>query len=197
MINPAFAMTTLCSLLRNELVVTANGLLGRALFSVGDRAQNLYMLGSMGLASSIGLGVSLAQPLRRVVVLDGDGNLLMALGTLAMVAERGPANFLHVVFDNEVYSSTGGQRSISDVIELDAIAAATGYKWVNKVTKEDELQSILATALHTSGPAFLLIKVSSEIGEMPPRINLPPPAIALRFRKSATEKNSAGDLCGD
>ncbi|HJP95636.1 MAG TPA: thiamine pyrophosphate-dependent enzyme [Pyrinomonadaceae bacterium] len=194
MINPVFAMTIFCSMLKNELVVTANGLLARVLFAVGDRHQNLYMLGSMGLASSIGLGVSLAQPLRRVVVLDGDGNLLMALSTLAMVAERGPANFLHIVFDNEVYSSTGGQRSISGVIELDAIAAAAGYKWVNRVTKENELQSILVTALHTSGPAFLLIKVSSEIGETPPRINLPPPSIALRFRKSATD--SAGDLWG-
>jgi len=190
MIDPVFAMTTLRSMLRNELVVTANGLLARALFACGDRAQNFYMLGSMGLAASIGLGLSLVRPHRRLVVLDGDGNVLMALGALAMVAERSPAHFLHIVFDNEGYSSTGGQRSISDVIDLDAIAAAAGYKWVKRVTEENQLQTALATALDTTGPAFLLLKVSYGTGPLPPRIDLSPPSIAQRFRQCSTEETS-------
>lgn len=142
------------------------------------------MLGSMGLASSIGLGLALARPERRVVVFDGDGNLLMTLGTLAMVAERRPANFLHIVFDNEVYGSTGGQRSLSAQVALDAVALATGYAHTVRVTEAHELDTAVAVMLKATGPSFLLIKVVPEIGGEAPRVPHEPKWIAERLRQT-------------
>ena len=104
-------------------MIHANGYICRESFSLGDRPENFYMIGSMGLASAIGLGLTLARDTTPTVVFDGDGNLLMNLGVLPLVAALGPRRFVHVVFDNEVYGSTGGQRSISGETRLDRIAA--------------------------------------------------------------------------
>ncbi|HEU5321970.1 MAG TPA: thiamine pyrophosphate-dependent enzyme, partial [Methylomirabilota bacterium] len=122
-------------------VVHANGFICRESFSLGDRPQNFYMIGSMGLASAIGLGVALARPSDPTVVFDGDGNLLMNLGILPMIgggplmAAGPPANLVHVVFDNDVYGSTGNQASPSRRARLDAIAAAAGYRRAVAVTE--------------------------------------------------------------
>src|SRR5256712_12386884 len=87
--------------LGDEPVIHANGYVCRESFATDDRPQNFYMIGSMGLASAIGLGLALVRPARPCVIFDGDGNLLMSLGTLAMVGSLGPRGFLHVVFDHE------------------------------------------------------------------------------------------------
>ncbi|HEX6100095.1 MAG TPA: thiamine pyrophosphate-dependent enzyme [Thermoanaerobaculia bacterium] len=160
------------------LVVTANGWISREAHAAGDRDGNFYMLGSMGLASSIGLGVALTNPQRRVVVLDGDGNLLMALGTLAMVADQQPPNFVHVVLDNEIYGSTGGQRSLSAGVDLDEVARAAGYASVWRIGELSELDDALAA----QGPVFVLIKVAPVAQGTAPRVPLAPAAIAARFR---------------
>src|SRR5262249_56308953 len=99
--------------LGREPVIHANGYICRESFSLGDRPQNFYMIGSMGLASAIGLGLVLARPRGHAVVFDGDGNLLMNLGILAQVGARRPAKLVHCVFDNEVYGSTGNPASPS------------------------------------------------------------------------------------
>ena len=168
-------------------VVHANGFICRESFSLGDRPQNFYMIGSMGLASAIGLGVALARPERPAVVFDGDGNLLMNLGILPMIgggplmgAGR-PANFVHVVFDNAVYGSTGNQASPSRHARLDAIAAASGYRSAVAVAGGPEVREAVAAALREGGPAFVLVKVTAE--EQPaPRIPYPPEEIRDRFR---------------
>ena len=98
--NYTEAITTITELLEDQLVICANGLISRETFTIDDRIENFYMIGSMGLASSIGLGIALSKPSRKVVIFDGDGNLLMNLGTLAMVGALQPRNFLHIVFDN-------------------------------------------------------------------------------------------------
>src|SRR5206468_322527 len=116
--------------LGDELLVCANGYPSREACAIADRPQNFYMIGSMGLAGPIGLGVALGRPDRRTVVLDGDGNVLMSLGALTNVAALAPRNFIHCVFDNEVYGSTGNQASPSRHARLDAIAAAAGYRTV-------------------------------------------------------------------
>ncbi len=113
-----------------EPLIHANGYVCRESFSLGDRPQNFYMIGSMGLAAAIGLGLALARPHVPVVVADGDGNVLMNLGGLAQVGGLRPANFVHCVFDNEVYGSTGNQRSPSRQVRLDRLAAAAGYATV-------------------------------------------------------------------
>jgi len=159
--------------------IHANGFICRESFGIGDRPQNFYMIGSMGLAAPIGLGVALARPAHRAVVFDGDGNVLMSLGTLAMVGSLAPRNLVHVVFDNEVYGSTGGQRSPSRETRLDRLALGAGYRTVTAATTPDEIALALRSA--ADGPHFVLVKVTTE--ESPaPRIPHPPRAIRDRFR---------------
>lgn len=162
----------------DALVITANGWISREACAAHDRDENFYMLGSMGLASSIGLGVALTNPRRRVIVLDGDGNLLMALGTLAMVADQQPRNFVHVVLDNEMYGSTGGQRSLSASVDLDELARAAGYASVRRIRELADLDD----ALTATGPVFVLIKVAPVPHGDAPRVPHAPEAIARRFR---------------
>jgi thiamine pyrophosphate-dependent acetolactate synthase large subunit-like protein len=166
------------------IAVSANGWISREAFAAADRPLTFYMIGSMGLAAGIGLGLALTQPERQVAVLDGDGNVLMALGTLAMVAERRPANLLHVVLDNEVYGSTGAQRSLSARVPLDGLAAAAGYVRVERVTDRPGLEAALDRLLGEPGPSFLLIKVASEADGEAPRVPLPPAQIASRLREA-------------
>lgn len=169
--------------LGDEPVVHANGYICRESFSVADRPQNFYMIGSMGLASAIGLGLALGDPGRRAVVFDGDGNLLMNLGVLAMVGSLRPPNFAHLVFDNEVYGSTGNQRSLSREVRLDRVARGAGYRTVAAVTGPDAVADAVRRALTTDGPHFVLAKVTSEDAEVP-RIPHAPGAIRDRFRRS-------------
>lgn len=171
--------------LADEAVVHANGYMCRESFAVADRPQNFYMIGSMGLASSIGLGLALARPARRTVVFDGDGNLLMALGALALVATAAPPNLVHVVFDNEVYGSTGNQASPSRAVRLDRVAWAAGYRTVQAVTQSSELGGALREALTSAGPHFILAKVTLAEADVP-RIPYPPAEIRDRFRAGVT-----------
>jgi phosphonopyruvate decarboxylase len=173
-------------------VVHANGFICRESFSVGDRPQNFYMIGSMGLASAIGLGVALARPDLTTVIFDGDGNLLMNLGILPMIGgapvlgtgstgDQRPRNLVHIVFDNERYGSTGNQLSPSRHTRLDALAAAAGYHSTAAVTGAAALRDATAAAMRGDGPSFILAKVTSE--EQPaPRIPYPPAEIRDRFR---------------
>ena len=167
----------------DEAVVHANGYICRESFSIDDRARNFYMIGSMGLASAIGLGLALAQPGRRSVVLDGDGNLLMNLGTLAMIGGLKPRNLVHLVFDNEVYGSTGNQPSPSRDVRLDALAAAAGYRTSVAVTDENDIAGAVRNTLATDGPHFVLVKVTAEEAVVP-RIPHTPAQLRDRFRAS-------------
>ena len=175
--------------LGDEPVVHANGYLCRESFSIDDRAQNFYMIGSMGLASAIGLGLALAQPGRRSVVLDGDGNLLMNLGTLAMIGGLKPRNLVHVVFDNEVYGSTGNQPSPSRDVRLDALAAAAGYRTSVAVSDEDDIAAAVQSTLATEGPHFVLVKVTAEDAVVP-RIPHTPAQLRDRFRACVEERDT-------
>ena len=167
----------------DEAVVSANGYISRDAFSIVDRPQNFYMIGSMGLASAIGLGLALVRPATGCVVFDGDGNLLMNLGTLAMVGSLGPRHFVHVVFDNEAYGSTGGQRSPSREVRLDRLARSAGYRTATAATTPEEIVRALQTARVDPGPHFVLVKVTAAETEAP-RIPHTPVAIRDRFRRS-------------
>jgi phosphonopyruvate decarboxylase len=176
------ALSVVIKELADEPVIHANGYMCRESFAIGDRPQNFYMIGSMGLASAIGLGLALVRPERRSVVFDGDGNLLMSLGTLAMVGSLGPRNLVHIVFDNEVYGSTGGQPSPSRETRLDRIARSAGYRTAVAVTTTDEVAGALRSADGAGGPHFILVKVTAA--ESPaPRIPHTPHAIRDRFRR--------------
>jgi sulfopyruvate decarboxylase subunit beta len=170
----------------DTLVVACNGFVGRELHDLGDQPRHFYMIGSMGLASSIGLGLALKQPRKRVVVLDGDGNVLMGMGALANVAEQAPPNLYHVVFDNGVHSSTGGQRTVSRTARLDDIAQAAGYRWAVRVADETVLVAAVDALLAEPGPSMLVVEVDvSDEDHAAGRVAIDPPALAERFREAA------------
>lgn len=173
--------------LGDEPVIHANGYICRESCAIDDRPQNFYMIGSMGMASAIGLGLALARPASACVVFDGDGNLLMSLGTLAMVGSLGPPHFVHLVFDNEVYGSTGGQRSPAREVRLDRLARVAGYRTATAVTTADEIALAVRAARTTEGPHFILAKVTAA--DTPaPRIPHSPETIRDRFRRAVSDR---------
>ncbi len=178
------AIEILAPHLGDAAVIMANGYISRAGHAIAERQHNFYMIGSMGLASSIGLGIALAQPQRRVVVFDGDGNVLMNLGGIATIAAQKPQHLHHIVFDNEVYASTGNQPTLSSTIELDAIAGAAGYARVARFDDCDELRAAAGEILAGSGPSFTLIKIEREEGTSYGRVALSPQQMTERMRAS-------------
>jgi sulfopyruvate decarboxylase subunit beta len=164
------------------LTIVCNGMIGRELYTHRDRPSQFYMIGSMGLASSIGLGLALAQPSRPIVVFDGDGNVLMGMGTLASVAAAAPRNLFHVVFDNHAHGSTGGQRTVSDRVALEAVARAAGYRRAERVSGAQRLEAAVEALLAGDGPAMLLVEV--EAGNQPGigRVEPTPGELTRRFR---------------
>ena len=121
------AISTAVKKIGNHPIISANGFISRDLFEVCDKNSNFYMIGSMGLASSIGLGVALKNPRKSVFIFDGDGNILMNLGSLTTIASQKPKNLIHVVFDNSVHESTGGQPTNSNFVNIEKIAKVCNY----------------------------------------------------------------------
>ena len=163
--------------------VVCNGMIGREAFTAQDRAQNFYMIGSMGLGLSIGIGVALARPDKKVLCLDGDGNVLMGAGVLASAGALGCKNLHHVVLDNESHGSTGGQRTIADSVHLEQIAKASGYAWAERVEPED-LEAAMPAFLERDGPAMLLVKVEKGNVKGIGRVTHTPAEITARFAKA-------------
>jgi thiamine pyrophosphate-dependent acetolactate synthase large subunit-like protein len=130
------------------------------LFAAQDRPANFYTWGSMGLASSVSLGLALAQPSRRVFVLDGDGSLLMNLGSLASIGWMRPANLILVVIDNERYGTTGGQETATaHGADIAAAARAMGIAAAATVRTTAELAAALARAGSEPGPSLIVAKI--------------------------------------
>ncbi len=172
----------LMTLVKDEFIVCANGFISRDAFNAGDRPRNFYMLGSMGQASSIGLGLALARPAQKVIIFDGDGNLLMNLGILTMIAHLKPKNLVHVVFDNECYDSTGGQPTISSAVDLAEAASGCGIPSVYRIKPEENISGVFKDFLKRDGPVFLLMKVGRDPSKEVPRVNILPQEIARRFK---------------
>jgi thiamine pyrophosphate-dependent acetolactate synthase large subunit-like protein len=160
--------------LTNEAVVASLGHPAYDLFAAGDRAEHFYTWGSMGLASSIGLGLAMAQPDRRVLVLDGDGSLLMNLGSLATIATVRPPNLVVIVWDNEEYGTTGGQPSATaHGADLARAAAALGVPRAVTARTDPEFDAALAEALTTPGPWMLVVKVEESAPIARPPLEYP------------------------
>jgi thiamine pyrophosphate-dependent acetolactate synthase large subunit-like protein len=179
----ARAIQTLLDLLTDQPVVVCGGFPSRETFKLRDRPTHFYMAGAVGTAAAVGLGVALGKPGKKVVVLDGDGNVLMGLGTLATVGALAPKNLIHVVLDNEVYGGSGNQPSPSRVVRLDQVAKAAGYANVERVREREDLAYEFKTMLTADGPSFLLVKVN-ELAEDVGPVPLEPPQITERFRKA-------------
>ena len=144
----------------DDAIIATTGKIGRELFTLGDTENQLYVVGSMGCAVGIGFGIQYIKPNRRVVVLDGDGAVLMKMGTLATIGSNGPARFIHVILDNESYESTGGQRSVSPTVDFCHIAAACGYKKSYRADTKQALTHALHAVKKNPGPSLVHVKVS-------------------------------------
>jgi phosphonopyruvate decarboxylase len=137
------------------------GKIGRELYTLGHRPNQLYVVGSMGCASGVALGIHLGSDGRRtVVVLDGDGAALMKMGTLATIGAAGPRNLVHVIIDNEAHESTGGQATVSGGIDFAAVAAGCGYRTIWRVDTPEALEAAVAAAIAGDGPAMIHVKVA-------------------------------------
>lgn len=170
---------------RPELLVVAG--LGAPAWdctAAGDRDLTFPLWGAMGGAVSIGLGLALAQPSRRVLVITGDGEMLMGIGSLATVAVKAPANLAIVVLDNERYGETGGQAThTSGPAELSALARAAGIARSSVVSDDAALAAAMPALFDQPGPVFLTVKVRAE--DLP--LVLPPKdgtELRTRFRRA-------------
>ena len=168
----------------NHPIISANGFISRDLFEVCDKSSNFYMIGSMGLASSIGLGVALKNPRKSVFIFDGDGNVLMNLGSLTTIASQKPKNLIHIVFDNSVHESTGGQPTNSNFVNIEKIAKACNYNHTFMVRTENNLLKILDKIKKLKGPIMIVVKIQQSGGEKSKRVKILPIKIKERFMMS-------------
>ncbi|HEC57276.1 MAG TPA: sulfopyruvate decarboxylase subunit beta [Candidatus Syntrophoarchaeum butanivorans] len=168
-----------------EGVIISNlGFPSRELYHIGDRAENFYMLGSMGLASSIALGLAVSVPGRRVIALEGDGSILMNLGSLATAANIAPPNLTILIVDNEAHSSTGFQPTFTaGVTDLEAIARGAGIPDAVTVFDEKELRSRLEDAIKSERVSVIVAKTEKS-WENAPVIDLDPVTIKNRFMQA-------------
>jgi len=166
----------------NEPIISANGFISRDLFDVYDKENNFYMIGSMGLASSIGLGVAMKNPKKRIFVFDGDGNILMNLGSLVTIGSIKPRNLIHIIFDNSSHESTGGQPTNSKLVEIKKIAKSANYK-VYETNNESKFRQILNNTKKKSGPLMIIVKIKTK-KIISKRITHNPIKIKNRFMKS-------------
>ena len=165
------------------LVVAGPGNAKFDLAAVGDRPQNFYVWNSMGLAPSVGLGLALAQPQRKVIVLDGDGGTLMNPGALVTIARLAPANLLHLVWDNGQYQLTGGQlTATATVTNLADMGRGAGLRHVAEVTTMRDFESELEAWLSESGPWLVVAKIDDS--PAPARPPKDPVHIKLRFMET-------------
>lgn len=169
-------------ILRNELVVCNIGIPSQELHAIDDQPTNFYMLGTMGLASSIGLGLALAQP-KPVIVIDGDGSILTNLGTLPTIGNNAPSNYILMIVDNGSYGSTGDQPTYtSQRTDLAAMARAAGCARVVEVQDKDTGPA-LEEALASGEATVLVVKCDSGNAKMPV-ITMDPVVIRDRFMKA-------------
>lgn len=161
-----------------DLVVATTGYTGRELYALKDRAQQLYLVGSMGCASSVGLGLALGAPHRTVWVLDGDGAALMRMGALATLGYFRPNNLVHVLLDNQCHESTGAQATVSGSVDFCAVAAACGYPGVMRWNETGQVQRPRSELTFVHCP--ILPGTRKDL----PRPQVTPRQVARRFREA-------------
>jgi phosphonopyruvate decarboxylase len=168
-----------------DVVVATTGKISRELyFQPPSKRSQFYMVGSMGCAPSLAMGVALARPKRNVVVLDGDGALLMKLGALATIGHYRPANFLHVVLDNGAYDSTGGQPTTVAGVEIDNVARACGYNNCRRAEQAADIPAAVRDLTAAPGPNLLWIKISPAGADRLGRPSETLPQLRRQFMKN-------------
>ena len=168
----------------DDRIISANGFISRDLFSISDTRPDFYMIGSMGLASSIGLGIALKDPGKKVFVFDGDGNILMNLGSLTTIGTLKPKNLIHVVFDNSVHESTGSQPTNTNFVSIEKIAKACNYNHTFTVKTKNGFEKILQKIKKLKGPIMIVVKIQRSNGKKSSRVNYEPVEMKESFMLS-------------
>lgn len=178
------ALSTIHSLTDNNTVQLATtGKTGRELYEIEDGAGNFYMVGSMGCIGSVGLGLALSKSNKDIIVIDGDGALLMRMGSLATNGYYSPTNMLHILLDNNAHDSTGGQKTVSDNINFVEITAACGYTKSIYVHNLEQLESSIMEWKVEKGLTFLHLKIAMGSKENLSRPHIKPYEVKDRLRK--------------
>lgn len=163
-------------------LVATTGYTGRELYTINDRPQHLYQVGSMGCAAAMGLGIAVNVD-RPVIVLDGDGAALMKLGSMGTIGAYAPNNLIHIVFDNGTYESTGGQPTVSPVVDFAGVATSCGYAFTYACDDLKGFGRAVQTALTRPGPHLIHIRVTRGTIEGLGRPKVTPATVARRFKE--------------
>lgn len=142
----------------NDVVVSTTGLISREIFERFDSDRNIYVPGSMGLCSSIGLGLAVSLKEKRIIIIDGDASLLMNLASIVTIGNYKPSNLFHFVLDNGAYGSCSEEKSMSDSANFDKLTKDVGYSYVKVVNSRTDLKRAIIM-LDDNGPGFILVKI--------------------------------------
>ena len=170
----------------DQPIISANGFMSRDLYETNEKESNFYMIGSMGLASSIGLGVALKTPRKKIHIFDGDGNILMNLGSFVTIGALKPKNLVHFIFDNNSHESTGGQPTNSSEIQLEKLAYVAKFK-IFKISKKGQIKNIISKIKQGTGPILVIVKIEKGKARSN-RVDILPQDIKYRFMKSLKKK---------
>lgn len=165
----------------NTVLIGTTGFTGRELFAIADRPNQLYLVGSMGCASSLGLGLSLARPDLKVIIIDGDGAGLMRMGNFATIGTYGKGNLYHLLLDNSVHDSTGSQATVSQRVSFAKIAHSCGYE----IALEGNDLNLINKLINcdSKGVKFGHLRIKAGTNKNLPRPNLSPDQVLKRLRK--------------
>ena len=167
---------------RDNILVATTGKTGRELFDLEDAPHNLYMVGSMGCALPLGLGLSKTQYKNIIGVIDGDGALLMRMGNMALAGQMQPKNLVHILLDNGVHDSTGGQKTFSEAVDFCSIAQSCGYQNIFEVDSCEAFEHATDTIISGVKPGFIRFLIVPGSPNRLGRPTVAPDEVALRFR---------------
>lgn len=168
---------------KNTLILATTGLTGRELYELGDTDNQLYMVGSMGCVSSIALGLAIAQPNKKIIAIDGDGALLMRMGTMATLGYYKPNNVYHLLLDNQAHESTGSQFTVSGGVDFTKIAESTSYVRVNELNNIADLVDSLQDWQKENNLTFGYLKTTLGTSPTLGRPSVTPIQVKERFMK--------------
>lgn len=164
-------------------IVSTCGHISRDLYNIKDRVKNFYMVGSMGMAAPVALGLALVQPDKQFIILDGDGSLLMNLGIMSMIGQQCPKNLIHIVLDNGMHESTGGQQTVP-LTNIKDIATKLGYRFAIEVNSSKDWRGDVST----EGPTLVHFKINPRSEKIGKRVEWTPQEIVKRFSTNLQER---------
>lgn len=173
---------------KKDILICANGRIYREAAFLKDRDRSFYLYAAMGHASSVAFGLAMVQPQSRIFILDGDGNVLMNLGGLAQIGYESPSNLVHIILDNEGYGTTGGQKTLTERINLNKVSISCGYKEAYVARKLDQFEDFFKKLKKRIGPSLIVAKVDLDDLKEAPIFPMSPEKMTQRFLRSFRKK---------